>query len=251
MIGKFLVRGMVAGFISGLFTFGFATMAGEPSVSRAIAFEQSAATARGESPEPELVSRKTQAGIGLFTAVVIYGTSIGGLFSLVFAYAHGRSGELSSQALSGYLALAAFVAIVVVPGIKYPANPPAVGEPGTIAYRTELYFIMLLASVAAMAFAVKLRSGLERRIGAWNASIGAGAVFASIIFAVTAVLPGINEVPAEFPAVLLWNFRIAAFGMHAVLWGGIGLLFGAMSARLLSGTRISLHPRHVHARPIG
>ena len=247
MIGKLLVRGLVAGFISSIITFGFATIAGEPSVARAIAFEESVATAKGDVPEPELVSRKTQAGIGLFTAVAVYGTSVGGLFALVFAYAHGRSGNLSARALSGYLAAAAFVAIVLVPGIKYPANPPSVVEPGTIAYRTELYFLMLLVSVVSMVFSVKLRSGLEHRLGGWNASIGAGVVFVAIIVTAMAFLPDINEVPAAFPAVLLWSFRMAAWGMHAIIWGGTGLLFGAMSARMLSGASGSLRPRHTHA----
>jgi Probable cobalt transporter subunit (CbtA) len=247
MIRKLLLRGLLAGFISGIITFGFATITGEPSVSRAIAFEQTAATARGEPPEPELVSRKTQAGLELLTAIIVYGTSVGGLFSLVFAYTHGRSGKLSPQALSGCLAAAAFVAIVIVPAIKYPANPPSVGEPGTIGYRTELYFTMLLVSVATKVFAVKLRSGFERRLGAWTASISGAVVYLSIVIAVALALPEINEVPSAFPAVLLWNFRMAALGMHVVLWGGIGILFGEMSARVLSGKSGSFRPHRPHA----
>jgi len=43
------------------------------------------------------------------------------------------------------------------------------------------------------------------------------------------ILPGINEVPAEFPAVTLWNFRVASLGIQTVLWGSIGVLFGCLS----------------------
>jgi hypothetical protein len=247
MIGKLLVRGLVAGFLASLITFGFDRIAGEPAVDRAIAFEQNADIAKGETPEPEIVSRHTQAGVGLLTAVVVYGTSIGGLFALVFAYASGRSGKLSAQALSAWLALAAFIALVLIPGFKYPANPPSVGEPETIAYRTELYFLMMIVSVVTMVFAVKVRGALARRLGPWNASIGAGAVFLAIILAVTAALPNINEVPVAFPATLLWNFRVAAFGMHAILWAGLALLFGGMteySRRLAAANGVQQQRAH-------
>src|SRR5580698_9977365 len=122
MVGKLLVRGMLAGVAAGLLTFTFAKIAGEPQVDQAISFEEKADAAKGEAPEPEIVSRHTQAGFGLLTGVVVYGAAVGGLFSLVFAYAYGRSGRLGARALSALLALAAFVAIVIVPNLKYPAN---------------------------------------------------------------------------------------------------------------------------------
>jgi len=118
MVGKLLVRGMLAGIAAGLLTFGFAKIVGEPQVDQAISFEEKADAAKGEAPEPEIVSRKTQASFGLFTGVMVYGASIGGLFALVFAYANGRVGRLSPRALSAWLALAAFVAIYMVPNIK-------------------------------------------------------------------------------------------------------------------------------------
>jgi len=42
------------------------------------------------------------------------------------------------------LALAAFITIALVPMLKYPANPPAVGNPDTIGPRTGLYLSMLV-----------------------------------------------------------------------------------------------------------
>src|SRR5580704_19030852 len=97
MVGKLLVRGMLAGIAAGLLTFGFARLVGEPQVDQAISFEEKADAAKGEAPEPELVSRGTQAGLGLLTGVVTYGAAFGGLFSLVFAYAYGRVGALSAR----------------------------------------------------------------------------------------------------------------------------------------------------------
>lgn len=228
MTGRLLMRGMLVGIAAGLLTFGFARIAGEPQVDRAISFEEKADAAKGEAPEPELVSRHTQAGLGLLTGCVVYGAAVGGLFSLVFAYAYGRVGKLGARALSAWLALAAFVSIVVVPGLKYPANPPSVGDPETIGYRTGLYFLMIAISLAATVFSLTLRRRAAARYGAWNGAMLAAGVFIAIIAAVQAGLPSINEVPAAFPAVLLWKFRMAALGMQAILWTTIGLGFGAL-----------------------
>jgi hypothetical protein len=232
MVGKLLVRGMLAGIAAGLLTFSFAKIAGEPQVDQAISFEEKADAAKGEAPEPEIVSREVQASYGLFTGVMVYGASIGGLFALVFAYARGRTGPLSARALSAWLALAAFIAIYLVPNLKYPANPPSVGDPDTIGYRTGLFFLMIAISIAVSVFALKVRAALAPSRGAWNASIVALVLFVVVIGAVDLALPVINEVPAAFPAVLLWKFRTVAIGMQAILWTTIGLLFGALVERL-------------------
>jgi len=140
---------MIAGAIAGILVFAFAHTFGEPLVDKAIAFEEAAATAAGEAAEPEIVSRATQAGIGLFTGVMAYGIAVGGLFALAFAFVHGRFSKLSARGTAAVIALAAFVAIILVPGIKYPANPPVVGNPDTIGVRTELFFLMIVVSVGA------------------------------------------------------------------------------------------------------
>ncbi|VVD31760.1 CbtA family protein [Paraburkholderia dioscoreae] len=231
MVGKLLVRGMLAGIAAGLLTFGFARVVGEPQVNQAISFEEKADAAKGEAPEPELVSRDTQRGLGLLTGVVVYGAAFGGLFSLVFAYAYGRMGALSARALSAWLALGAFIALAVVPNLKYPANPPSVGDPETIGMRTGLFFLMIAISLAAMVFSLKVRRRAAAKLGAWNGSIVAGLVFVVIIAAVQLSMPALNEVPEAFPAVLLWKFRVAALGMQAIMWTTIGLLFGALVER--------------------
>jgi hypothetical protein len=220
---------MLVGVVAGLLAFGFARIFGEPQIDRAIAFEEQMSKAKGEAAEPELVSRETQAGIGLFTGVVVYGAALGGLFSLVFAFVYGRVGGLGPRTTAALLALGGFFAIVLIPEIKYPANPPSVGEPESIGYRTELFLLMLAISVAALVLAVMLARQLRARCGAWNAALIAGAAFVALIAIVQYMLPAINEVPEQFSADLLWRFRIASLGIQAVLWTTIGLLFGALT----------------------
>jgi predicted cobalt transporter CbtA len=169
--------------------------------------------------------------VGLLTGVVVYSTAFGGLFSLVFAFAYGRLGRLGPRATSAVLATAGFVSIVLVPALKYPANPPAIGEPETIGYRTALFFAMLVISIAALSIAMMLARRLVASYGAWNAALLGGAAFVIIIAICQLVMPDIDEVPEGFSATVLWRFRMASFGTQIVMWTTIGLLFGAMTER--------------------
>lgn len=231
MIGRLLLRGMLAGVLAGLLAFGFGRVLGEPQVERAIAFETHEHASEHEAPEPELVSRETQAGIGLLTGVVTYGAAFGGLFALTFAYAWGRAGKLGARPLAGWLALAAFVALVLVPSLKYPANPPSVGDPDTIGYRTALYFLTICASVAIMVLAFNVRAVAAGKFGASNGVLAGIVVFVVMVIAMLAFLPAIDEVPAGFPAALLWKFRMASLGMQGIVWTGIGVVFGVLAER--------------------
>ncbi len=235
MVGQLLWRGLLAGVIAGLLAFGFARVFGEPQVDIAIAFEEQMAAAEpadGAPEEPEAVSRETQAGIGLLTGVMTYSIAMGGIFSLVFASLYGRAGgNLSPRALSACLGVAAFLVLIVVPDLKYPPNPPAVGNPETIGIRTQLYFVVLIASIAGAVLAFALARNLSHRWNRWNAAIAAGVAYLAFIAIVHALLPAINEVPENFPALNLYNFRLATVGLQAVIWTVLGLAFGYLAER--------------------
>jgi predicted cobalt transporter CbtA len=175
-----------------------------------------------------------------------YSAAIGGLFALTFSAMVGRAGKLSANALSAWLATAGFIALVIVPSLKYPANPPSVGDPATIGYRTGLFFLMIVISLATMVFSLKVRRAAIARIGSWNASIAGAAVFVVIIAAVQISMPAINEVPAAFPAVLLWKFRVAAIGMQVIMWTTLGLLFGNLAQRSLHAGSRTTNTRSLH-----
>jgi predicted cobalt transporter CbtA len=258
MVRAFLVRGMLVGIVAGLLSFAFLKIYGEPQVDRAVAFEAQqdearAATQKAEShshtsashdhaseanahtaghDEPELVSRSAQAGLGLFVAVLVYSAAFGGLFGLAVAFAYGRtSGTLTPQFLSAVMAAAGFVAIYLVPNLKYPANPPAVGRPETIGMRTALYFIMIALSLTAMIGANSFKRLCIPLLGEWNANLMMAAFYIVIVTLAGLLLPAVNEVPDGFPAIVLWEFRMASFGAQLIMWATLGLLFGALTQR--------------------
>ncbi len=259
MAGTLLLRGMLIGIVAGLLCFSFLKIVGEPQAARAITFEtqldaakaQAAAQAliaKGlpapkEEPEPELVSRRVQAGIGLFTGVMIYNVAFGGLNALAFALAYGRMSDIGPRTTSAVLAVVGLIAVYIVPNLKYPANPPSVGDPATIGMRTALYFSMIAISLAAMIAAGMLRLRFLPRYGAWNAFLIAAGAYLIIVIGVGLALPPINEVPGQFPAVVLWQFRIASLGAQLIMWATIGLIFGALTERAATTARAKVRVR--------
>jgi hypothetical protein len=90
-----------------------------------------------------------------------------------------------------------------------------------------------VVSLAALVLAVSIGRQLAGRHGIWNAALAGAAVFLVIIVVAELLLPTINEVPAQFPADVLWYFRITSLGIQAVLWTMLGLGFGRLAERSL------------------
>ena len=235
MARSLLVRGMLVGLAAGVLAFAFAYVFGEPQVQRAIDFEETLA-----GHDPEVVSRGVQRTLGLLTGTVVMGVALGGLFSLVFAYAYGRLGALNARATSALLALGGFVTITAVPFTKYPANPPTVGNPDTIDKRTALFLAMIAISVLAAIAAARVRRDLLPRTSPWNATLLAVALFVAIVAAAELILPAVHETPPGFPADVLYRFRLASLGIGLTLWTAIGLGFGALAESLIASRQHAL-----------
>ncbi|GAA3830213.1 CbtA family protein [Streptomyces chiangmaiensis] len=224
------MRGMLAGLAAGVLALVVAYFLGEPNVDSAIGFED----AHSHEHETEVVSRSLQSTAGLATGVLLYGVAFGGIAALAFCFALGRVGRISPRATALLLSGCALLAVYVVPFLKYPANPPSVGDPDTIGKRTTLYFLMMALSVLLAIAATILGKRLAPSLGTWYATVVAVAVFVVVTGLAYAFLPVVNEVPKDFPATLLWRFRLSALAMQVVLWGGFGLAFGELAERLLN-----------------
>ena len=236
-----LVRGMLAGVIASVFALGFAFLVGEPPIERAIAIEEAGggehshgAPTVAATAEPEAapsVSREVQRTIGLAVGMLGLGVAFGGIFAIVFAFARGRLGITSDRGTAFAVAVLTFVAMDLVPFLKYPANPPAVGHEETMVARTSAYVGLLVISVLLMIAAVMLQRSLAAVRSGWDATILAAVAFGAVVIAIGLVLPGFAEVPEGFPADVLWHFRLASFGTQLTMWLGIGLAFGLLTER--------------------
>jgi predicted cobalt transporter CbtA len=246
---RLIARGLLTGAAGAILAFLFARVFAEPVIGRAIEYEDGrtdVAEAHGVHQHGvELFSRGVQANAGLGFGVLIFGVAMGALFAVLFCVAYGRVGDVGPQALSALLAAGAFVAVYLVPFVKYPPNPPAVGQADTIGARTGWYLVMVLTSVMLAVAAVWLARRLTARLGAWNASLLAAGAYVALIAAVMVLLPTVDETPEPmrdasgaivypgFPADVLYEFRLLSLSTQLVLWVTIGLVFATLAGRLL------------------
>ncbi len=228
---RIIARGLLAGAIGSVAAFVFARTFVEPLIDQAIAYEE--AQAGGHEHGVEVITRGVQANIGLGFGVLAFGVAMGALFAVTYCVAYGRVGNLSSRLQSVLLAGGMFLSLSVIPFLKYPPNPPAVSLDETIRQRTLLYLLMVVLSAALLAGAVVLGRNLVERFGAWSATLIAAASYVVAIAIVMLALPTIDETPDDFPADVLYEFRLYSLGTQLVLWAIIAVVFASMVQRLL------------------
>jgi predicted cobalt transporter CbtA len=248
---RFLIRGLLAGLLAGVFAFAVAYVVGEPSIDAAIAIEEAGADAHHggtaeehvhEDPAGTEVPRSLQSTAGLLTATAVAGTTLGGLVGVLSALALGRFGRLSPRASTLLVAGIGFVSVYAVPFAAYPPNPPAVGDPDTIGTRTALYFILVAISVVAAVTGVLVGRRLAARWGSWWAGLAAVGGYLMIMLVAIALLPGFHEVPADFPATVLYEFRTASFLTQLTLWAVLGVVLAELVHRLVRRAPGATHP---------
>ena len=238
-----LVRGLLAGLVAGLVAFAVAYVVGEPQVSTAIGLESSAgsgadahdhAEGGGEHAHDEeggtVVPRSVQSTWGLLTGSLAVGVALGGLVALVSAATLGRLGRLTPRQSTAVIALVGFVAFALVPFVKYPANPPAVGSGETIGTRTATYFSFVLISLLAAVAATYLANRLARARGAYVGVVAGVAAYLLVVVVAGALMPTVNEV-GDFPADTLWFFRRSSLIVLATLWAVLGVTLAGLVGR--------------------
>lgn len=144
-IGRLLQRGAAAGAIAGLCTGVFTRALTETHIGHALKFEDATGIGLGPGEAP-LFTRGTQL-VGGMAAALVYGVVLGLVFAVAFALLRHRIPSPSEFGRAAALAVAAFFATSLLPGLKYPPNPPTVGNPDTIGQRTGSYLLLLIASV--------------------------------------------------------------------------------------------------------
>jgi predicted cobalt transporter CbtA len=253
----FLIRGLLAGLFAGFAAFAVAYTVGEPHVQAAIDVEESHAAAEEPADHDSaaghhhdedgtVVSRHNQRTWGLLTGSLGIGIAMGGIVALVAAGVVGRIGRFSPGQSTAFVALAGFVAIAFVPFLKYPASPPAVGNPDTIGSRTGLFFAYMLISILAAVASTVLAHRLWRDRGAYVAVVAGVAVYLVVVVATGQLMPTVNEI-GDFPADTLWYFRRASIITQATMWTVIGVLLTGLVNKLYRETTSATERRELAA----
>jgi hypothetical protein len=228
---SFVLRGALAGVAGAAATVLVLLILGEQSIRDAIAIEEAAG---GGGDEP-LFTRPEQV-LGGSIGVALYAVLIGTIFGIVYAATRHWIGRVPEWKRAFRLAGLAFTAVYLVPFVKYPPNPPAVGDPETVNDRTIAYLAMLGIGIVAIVLAFRLAQAL--RAQGWGSPVtapAAVALFVAIVAVAYALLPA-NDDPIEVGAKLIWRFRMASLGGQVAFWAVFGTVFAWLSIQAEGGT---------------
>jgi hypothetical protein len=228
-----LGRGAAAGGMAGLLTGGFSYLLAEPVMDRAVRLEAARHANEGH-PHPAEVFTRTEQHLGLVLAAAATGVALGVLFAVVYAALHRHDIDDRPWERSLWLAGAALTGVWLLPFLRYPANPPGVGDEASVGLRTASWLGAMAIGVAAVVVAWRLYAQLHRASTPLRQGAAAGVVVAG--FAVLFLLPD-NPDSVDVPAGLLWEFRMWSAGTSVLLWAGLGVAFGALGLRASTAAR--------------
>jgi len=220
-IGIVLLAGCFAGIIHGAANLAIV----EPYLDEAIGIENQNLFASGEEKDtPQFwveysAYRDWQKG-GQILAGAILGTSIGALFGIVFAYSRkilpGQHNVKKALVLAGIM----WLTIYLIPFLKYPANPPTVGDSETVVLRAILYLTFIAISGFSVIGFYQLSKKFQGR-KKLVAVIG----YAAFMTAMFVVMPS-NPDEITAPMELVNGFRVMSVVAVSVFWLALGIILG-------------------------
>lgn len=226
LVGITLSSGVIAGIILAFLNLGIV----EPTIDKAIALEVQKQVSSGENVNmSELIDYRYWQKAGAFAGGAIYGAGLASLFGVVFVFARsklpGKNNKQKAILLAGIMWLVLFLMVA----LKYPANPPAVGDPETIYYRETLYVgYILISGLAALGMAVIwIRTRMNSK------KIIIPLMYAAIMVTAYVVMPS-NPDKIEISMDLIQTFRIVTAITIGVFWGTLGIIFGSLWDKFLS-----------------
>ncbi|GAB7042664.1 hypothetical protein JCM9533A_65150 [Catenuloplanes niger JCM 9533] len=222
-----LRRGALAGVAAGVAASLVAFFVVEPVIERALAVEE--ARAAGEPAAEELVGRATQVVGGMVAALAV-AICLALVLAVVFAQVRHRLPGRTDFGRATLLAFLGFVSFALVPALKYPADPPAVGNPDTVGARTAQYLSLIAAAAAISWLAVLVRQVLVARGHSTPLAATAGVLTGVAGYAaIMLIWPAASgDIPADVPAQLIWDFRVASLAELAAMWATMGATLGLL-----------------------
>jgi hypothetical protein len=216
---RVILRGALSGIVAGVLGFVFAKIFAEPVIDKAIAYEAgrddvlaalNKAAGRAIAPDgPEIFSRTIQSTIGVGTGIIAFSAAMGALVAVAYLVLHGRFG-IRPRNLVWLIAGFGFLGVYLLPFVKYPANPPAIGHAFTVNTRGQLYLAMVACSLILLGLAVYLARKLATRFGVLGAVLISAAAFLVAYGVLIGFMPALGNLPANVAATDQFGYARAA-----------------------------------------
>ena len=225
-LGSALKRALLAGLAAALVVSACHLLLTEPVIDRAIGIE--AQLSPSHEDEAPVVSREVQKA-GLVLGLVLYGAIWALLFGVIYHLTQNWLPAATPGARGLLLASMGYFSVALLPFLKYPANPPGVGEPETISYRQGLYVASLVLSLAGVWLAAGVARYVQGRGGRELVSWGAALSFIVAFGAVVYVLLPSSPDPVLVPEDVLTPFRALSLAGLTLFWAVLGIMFAVLS----------------------
>ncbi|HEY6498955.1 MAG TPA: CbtA family protein [Streptosporangiaceae bacterium] len=216
---RIIGRGALAGVVAGVLGFIFARIFAEPVINKAIDYESgrdswlallNKAAGRPVAPDgPEIFSRTIQSTVGVATGIIAFSAAMGALIAVAYLVLHGRF-NIRPRNLVWMLAAFGFAGVYLLPFVKYPANPPAIGHTFTITTRAQLYLTMVAGSLVLLGLAVWLARRLMPRFGMTGAVVLSAVAFLVVYGALIGLLPSLGNLAANVAHANQFGYARAA-----------------------------------------
>ena len=228
--GLFIIVVLISGCFAGLIHGGINLAIVEPYLDQAIGIENQTLFATGEEEDTttfwvEYNSYRVWQKGGQVLAGAILGTSIAALVGIVFLFVRNVLPEGNNVKKTLVLSGLMWFTIFVIPFLKYPANPPTVGEAETVVMRGLLFLSFIaISGFGAVSFYQVYKKLQNKKIIAFAGY----AVFISVTFFLMPENP--DEITA--PIELVEGFRGASFVAVTIYWLTLGLILGGFIEKL-------------------
>jgi hypothetical protein len=221
----FIFISLLSGVIAGLILAGVNYYVAEPFIDQAIGIEVDNSIASGEVVDfDELSTYRVWQKEGTFAAGAFLGLTYGAILGIVYVVSRKYLPSSDDRKKALILAAIMCLSLYVVPFIKYPANPPAVGDPETIGLRDSLYTSYQLAS-GLIALGVTILMYKLRRTS--NIKYIIPVFYLGLVASIYAIFPA-NPDEMTAPMDLVNAFRAVTFGTMVMFYLVLGSIFGIM-----------------------
>ena len=236
---KTLQAALLAAVMAALLVSLFHTFITEPLIDNAIRIEEQMSQAETQAvgdthEEMPIVSRDVQK-LGLFLGWFLYAVGWACLFGAIYFLAQKwlPGSVIWQRGLT--MAALAYWAIALLPFLKYPANPPGVGDPATIDYRQMIYLTVLGLSIFGAVIAVRLYQQFAQKPGRVKPWLPPLLFMGAFSLAIYFFLPA-NPDAIRMPLEIVQNFRVLSLSGLTVFWVSFGLVFAWFTQRFAQGT---------------
>ena len=225
---RILPVALIIGALAGLFVGGYLNVVNVPVMEWAISLEGVAALESGDVGESGIEISLGVQRIGMVVGLVIVGVIFGAIFTGLYHLIRRATPGWNMWSWAILASLLGFWSVSLLVQMRYPLNPPGVGEESSLLMRQAFQFLFVVISlISACGVCVGLKfinesdsSGIQR----FARYLSVIVVYLAVVVVVAFAFPSNPDpTPDWLPPELVILFRTFSLSGHLLMWIVISL----------------------------